>query len=114
MGRRKRDLSYVKPFCYFCDKTFENEIVLHQHQKSKHFMCSICKKKFPTTLNLSSHIMKDHHTKLSKYSIPNLRIPNAIEGRDSPDNNIFGMTGVPKAIVQERTFLGGRFILKQQ
>lgn len=29
MGRKKRDLSYLKPFCYYCDKTFDNEITLH-------------------------------------------------------------------------------------
>ena len=29
MGRKKRDLSYLKPFCYYCDKEFNNEIVLH-------------------------------------------------------------------------------------
>lgn len=66
MGRKKRDYSYVKPFCFFCDKTFDNEIVLHQHQKSKHFSCPECKKKFPTTLNLSAHITKTHQKTLSK------------------------------------------------
>lgn len=109
MGRKKRDLSYVKPFCFFCDKTFDNEIVLHQHQKSKHFTCPEqgCRKKFPTTLNLCTHVTKGHRGGTL------LKVPNAIEGRDSVDNNIFGMTGVPKHVIQERTLIKGKFSLSQ-
>lgn len=99
MGRKKRDLSYVKPFCYFCEKTFPNETMLHQHQKSKHFTCPICYKKFPTTANLVSHMNKLHAVKLEK-------VPNSLEGRDCPDVNIFGMNGVPKHVVKERMIFG--------
>ena len=99
MGRKKRDLSYAKPFCYFCEKVFNNEIVLHQHQKSKHFTCPTCNKKFPTTSNQISHMTKTHTNAISK-------IPNALEGRDSADQNIFGMNGVPKHIIEERLLLG--------
>lgn len=99
MGRKKRDLSFVKPFCYFCEKVFPNEIVLHQHQKSKHFTCHICYKKFPTTSNLVSHVSKLHSVQLQK-------VPNAIEGRDAADINIFGMNGVPKHVVRERMIVG--------
>ena len=56
MGRKKRDLSYLKPFCYYCDKVFNNEIILHQHQKAKHFTCTYCKKKFSTATSLHGHI----------------------------------------------------------
>jgi hypothetical protein len=31
MGRKKRNFSYMDPFCYYCDKVFPNEIVLNQH-----------------------------------------------------------------------------------
>jgi len=34
------------------------------------------------------------------------KIPNAIEGRESADLNIFGMTGVPKHIIEERLLIG--------
>lgn len=99
MGRKKRNLSYVKPFCYFCEKVFNNEIVLHQHQKSKHFTCPTCYKKFPTTSNLVTHMTRTHQGTIA-------RVPNAIEGRDSPDLNIFGMTGVPKHVIRERMVYG--------
>ena len=99
MGRKKRDLSHVKPFCYFCEKIFPNENVLHEHQKSHHYRCHICFKKFPTTQNYVSHMNKMHGVQVTK-------IPNAIEGRDSCDVNIFGMNGVPKHIVRERMVFG--------
>ena len=60
MGRKKRDLSYLKPFCYYCDKVFENDIVLHQHQKAKHFTCTHCKKKFSTAISMHTHITQVH------------------------------------------------------
>lgn len=99
MGRKKRDLSYAKPFCYFCEKEFPNETMLHQHQKNVHFTCPICQKKFPTTANLVHHYSKMHGQQLAK-------VPNALEGRDAPDINIFGMNGVPKHIVRERMIVG--------
>ena len=60
MGRIKWSLDYVKPFCFYCDKVFPNEIVLHQHQKSVHFKCKKCNKKFPSTDNLINHCYKQH------------------------------------------------------
>lgn len=104
MGRRKRDYSYAKPFCYYCDKTFNNEIVLHQHQKGKHFTCDFngdrkeCKKKFPTTASLFNHCKTEHQMDMEKF-----KIPNALEGRNSPDLNIFGMTNVPRKLIEETT-----------
>jgi hypothetical protein len=34
------------------------------------------------------------------------KVPNALEGRDNPDLNIFGMNGVPKHLVRERMVYG--------
>jgi hypothetical protein len=34
------------------------------------------------------------------------KIPNAINGRESADLNIFGMNGVPKHIIEERVLVG--------
>jgi hypothetical protein len=42
---------------------------------------------------------KLHGVKLEK-------VPNALEGRDCPDVNIFGMNGVPKHVVRERVIFG--------
>jgi hypothetical protein len=31
MGRKKRGLNVLKPFCFYCDKEFENASMLLQH-----------------------------------------------------------------------------------
>ena len=66
MGRKKRELSYLKPFCYYCDKVCNDEIVLHQHQKAKHFSCQTCKKKFSTASSMGSHMSQVHKENLEK------------------------------------------------
>lgn len=67
MGRIKRDMSYLLPFCYYCDKTFKNEIVLHQHQKAKHFTCQKCQKKFSTADAMKQHTSQTHKESVNKY-----------------------------------------------
>lgn len=67
MGRKNRDLSYLKPFCFYCDKTFKNEVYLHQHQKAKHFTCQRCAKKFSSCDSLKNHADSAHHEVLTKY-----------------------------------------------
>lgn len=66
MGRKKRDLSYLKPFCYFCDKVFNDEIVLHQHQKAKHFTCMTCRKKFSTASSMVGHKSQVHKENVAR------------------------------------------------
>lgn len=69
MGRKKRDLSYLKPFCYYCNKIFNNEIILHQHQKAKHFTCQNCHKKFSTASSMCTHINSVHKEQITKFSL---------------------------------------------
>jgi hypothetical protein len=88
MGRKKRTVVVLKPFCFYCDKEFNNEIILHQHQKARHFNCRICKKRFSTGPALDTHMLQVHKEKLS-------RVPNAKTGRDGFDISIYGMDGVP-------------------
>lgn len=88
MGRKSRHLVVLKPFCYYCDKEFNNEIILHQHQKARHFNCQECKKRFSTAPALDTHMVQVHKIKLQ-------RVPNAKSGRDSFEISIYGMDGVP-------------------
>ena len=92
MGRKKRTVIALKPFCYYCDKEFNNEIVLHQHQKARHFNCHHCRKRFSTAPALDTHILQVHKEKLS-------RVPNAKAGRDLFDISIYGMDGVPIELI---------------
>lgn len=102
MGRKKRNLDYVKPFCFYCDRVFTNEIVLHQHQKAIHFTCPRCYKKFPSTHNLTTHVHRNHQ----KYKLD--KVPNSLRERENPSLNIFGMTGVPNNFIETRMFVKGK------
>ncbi|KAF7457437.1 zinc finger, C2H2 type domain-containing protein [Cryptosporidium felis] len=77
MGRKKRKVAEIKPFCYYCNREFGDEKVLKQHQKIFRL--------FPQV----------HKETLS-------RIPNAVPGRDIPDIVINGMKGVPPELIAER------------
>jgi hypothetical protein len=88
MGRKKRTVVALKPFCYYCDKEFNNEIVLHQHQKARHFNCKKCGKRFSTAPALDTHMFQVHKIKLRT-------VPNAKATRDTFDISIYGMDGVP-------------------
>lgn len=92
MGRRKRTIVALKPFCYYCDKEFNNEIILHQHQKARHFNCKACKKRFSTAPALDTHMLQVHKEKLRG-------VPNAKSGRELFDISIYGMDGVPMELL---------------
>ena len=92
MGRKKGHIVSLKPFCYYCDKEFNNEVILHQHQKARHFNCAKCKKRFSTAPALDTHELQVHRSNLK-------RVPNAKAGRDSFDISIYGMDGVPIELI---------------
>ncbi|KAF7277240.1 hypothetical protein GWI33_009015 [Rhynchophorus ferrugineus] len=56
MGRKKKKQS--KPWCWYCNREFEDEKILIQHQKAKHFKCHICHKKLYTGPGLSIHYIE--------------------------------------------------------
>ena len=99
MGRKKRNLDYVKPFCYYCDAVFSSEVILHQHQKSKHFTCPECRKKFPTSHNMITHLQRKHQKTIEK-------IPNSIADRGGTELNVFGVYGVPRSFIEEKMMIG--------
>ena len=95
MGRKKRGVNVLKPFCYYCEKEFENANILLQHQKNRHFACKLCTRKFSTASSLQTHMNQVHGQSLPKVS-------NAIAGRDRVDINIYGMDEVPVEIIEDR------------
>ncbi|OII74471.1 zinc finger domain-containing protein [Cryptosporidium ubiquitum] len=95
MGRKKRKVAEIKPFCYYCNREFGDEKVLKQHQKVRHLKCLHCSRKLSTVSGLIVHMLQVHKETLS-------RIPNAIPGRDIPDIVINGMKGVPSELIEER------------
>ncbi|CAN0090848.1 unnamed protein product, partial [Phaeothamnion confervicola] len=63
MGKKKKKTTEVDKediWCFYCDRSFENEEVLIQHQKAKHFKCSICNKKLTTGSGMKIHAQQVH------------------------------------------------------
>lgn len=88
---KKKNKQVLRPWCWYCEREFEDEKVLMQHQKAKHFKCGMCPRRLNTAGGLAVHIQQVH--KLEPESLP--RIENALPGRDGYEVEIFGMEGIP-------------------
>jgi len=93
-GRKKKKKRYVV-FCYYCDRHFDNEKVLIEHQRGKHFKCPICHRRLSSARGMMIHVFQVHKESIDA-------VPHAKKGRDSFELEIFGMVGVPQELVQER------------
>uniref|UniRef100_A0A0G4G0A5 C2H2-type domain-containing protein n=1 Tax=Chromera velia CCMP2878 TaxID=1169474 RepID=A0A0G4G0A5_9ALVE len=96
MGRRKRKTADTKPFCYYCEREFDEEKVLVQHQKAKHFKCHVCNRKLDTAPGLVVHLHQVHKEQF-------LKVPNALPGREDPNLPVIhGMEGMPVDLLREK------------
>ena len=64
MGRKKKK---EKPYCWYCERVFDDEKVLIQHQKAKHFKCEICYKKLYTAGGLKTHVSEVHKKTIARF-----------------------------------------------
>ncbi|KAG5675252.1 hypothetical protein PVAND_005167 [Polypedilum vanderplanki] len=85
MGRKKKKAQ--KPWCWYCNREFDDEKILVQHQKAKHFKCHICHKKLYTAPGLSIHCMQVHKEQIDK-------VPNSLPHRSNIEIEIYGMEGI--------------------
>ncbi|KAJ3255980.1 hypothetical protein HK103_005787 [Boothiomyces macroporosus] len=85
MGKKRKEM---KPWCWYCDREFDDEKVLINHQKAKHFKCDYCGKKLNTAGGMVIHLQQVHKEDVRI-------VPNALPGRESVEIEIFGMEGVP-------------------
>lgn len=81
-------------WCFYCDREFEDERILIQHQKAKHFKCDWCTKKMQNAGGLVVHALQVHKETVKK-------IPNAKEDRDLVEFDIQGMNGIPDEFLSE-------------
>ncbi|KAG1973102.1 BUB3-interacting and GLEBS motif-containing protein ZNF207 [Pimephales promelas] len=79
----------------YCNRDFDDEKILIQHQKAKHFKCHICHKKLYTGPGLAIHCMQVHKETIDG-------VPNAIPGRTDIELEIYGMEGIPEKDMQDR------------
>lgn len=100
MGRKKK--KEAKPWCFYCQREFEDELVLVNHQKAKHFKCHLCSRRLYTGPALVIHCMHVHKEEVKE-------IPNSLPGREDPKINIYGSEGIPDWAQQDfRAFKGQR------
>ncbi|KAI3989965.1 hypothetical protein MKX01_003668 [Papaver californicum] len=90
MGKKKKRASKV--WCYYCEREFDDEKILVQHQKARHFKCHVCHKKLSTAGGMSIHVLQVHKESVAK-------VPNAKPDRESTEIEIFGMQGIPPEIL---------------
>ena len=91
MGKKKKR-STDKVWCYYCDREFDDEKILVQHQKAKHFKCHVCHKKLSTAGGMAIHVLQVHKETVSQ-------VPNAKPGRESTDIEVYGMQGIPSDVL---------------
>ncbi|SPO31557.1 related to zinc finger protein [Ustilago trichophora] len=89
MARKKRKAPQLEAWCWYCDREFEDEKVLLQHQKSKHYRCPQCPRRLNTAGGLAVHLTQVHKAEPDK-------IENTLPGRDSFEIEIYGMAGIPE------------------
>ncbi|KAL5731318.1 Protein SUPPRESSOR OF FRI 4 [Ranunculus cassubicifolius] len=90
MGKKKKRASKV--WCYYCDREFDDEKILVQHQKARHFKCHVCHKKLSTAGGMAIHVLQVHKETVNK-------VPNAKPDRESTEIEIFGMQGIPPEVL---------------
>ncbi len=65
MGKKKKKTYMV--WCFYCEREFEDEKVLIQHQKAKHFKCHVCHKKLSSAGGMVIHVLQVHKESISKF-----------------------------------------------
>ncbi|KAL1873520.1 hypothetical protein Daus18300_003883 [Diaporthe australafricana] len=99
MGKKKRSHPNIeelleRPWCYYCERDFEDLKLLISHQKAKHFKCDRCGRRLNTAGGLSVHMNQVHKETLS-------HVENALPNRQALDVEIFGMEGVPEEVREQ-------------
>ncbi|PBP18801.1 RING-6 protein [Diplocarpon rosae] len=97
-GKKKRghpDVEEVlqRPWCYYCERDFDDLKILISHQKAKHFKCERCGRRLNTAGGLSVHMNQVHKETLTS-------VDNSLPNRQGLEVEIFGMEGIPEDVVQ--------------
>ncbi|KAM0329465.1 hypothetical protein ACHAQA_004774 [Verticillium albo-atrum] len=84
----------ARPWCYYCERDFEDLKLLISHQKAKHFKCDRCGRRLNTAGGLSVHLNQVHKETLE-------HVEHALPNRQGLDVEIFGMEGIPADILEQ-------------
>ncbi|KAG9242470.1 hypothetical protein BJ878DRAFT_425825 [Calycina marina] len=83
----------ARPWCYYCERDFDDLKILISHQKAKHFKCERCGRRLNTAGGLSVHMNQVHKETLTT-------VENSLPNRAGLEVEIFGMEGIPEDVVQ--------------
>ncbi|KAK9469123.1 hypothetical protein V1512DRAFT_280925 [Lipomyces arxii] len=84
-----------RPWCFYCERDFDDLKVLISHQRAQHFKCDKCNKRLNTAGGLVIHVQQVHKETLTA-------VFNALPGRERTDIEIFGLEGIPEEVIQAR------------
>ncbi|KAI1001526.1 hypothetical protein K3495_g6672 [Podosphaera aphanis] len=98
VGKKKRNHPDIeellaRPWCYYCERDFDDLKILISHQKAKHFKCERCGRRLNTAGGLSVHMNQVHKETLAK-------VDNSLPNRQGLEVEIFGMEGIPEDVAQ--------------
>ncbi|TVY34480.1 BUB3-interacting and GLEBS motif-containing protein [Lachnellula subtilissima] len=98
VGKKKRGHPDVeellsRPWCYYCERDFDDLKILISHQKAKHFKCERCGRRLNTAGGLSVHMNQVHKETLTM-------VDNSLPNRQGLEVEIFGMEGIPEDVSQ--------------
>lgn len=65
MGKKKKK-EQSKPWCYFCNRVFDEQSQLITHQLNKHFKCATCNKKLSNSKSLAVHSYQVHRVSITR------------------------------------------------
>jgi len=104
----------ARPWCYYCERDFDDLKILINHQKARHFKCERCGRRLNTAGGKSSSSgpqitiatndtqgLSVHMTQVHKETLAT--IENALPNRSGLDVEIFGMEGIPEDVVTSHT-----------
>ncbi|KAI3622999.1 hypothetical protein CBS14141_004332 [Malassezia furfur] len=91
---KKKKAPQLDAWCWYCDREFEDEKVLIQHQKARHFKCHLCPRRLNTAGGLAVHLGQVHKAEPTA-------LENTLPGRSSFEIEIYGMVGVPEPDLRE-------------
>ncbi|KAK5109139.1 hypothetical protein LTR62_007501 [Meristemomyces frigidus] len=97
VGKKKRNHETMedvlgRPWCYYCERDFDDLKILMNHQKAKHFKCDKCNRRLNTIGGLRVHMSQVHKENIDT-------VENALPGRTDVDVEIFGMEGIPEDVM---------------
>ena len=64
---KKKRASELDAWCWYCDREFEDEKVLIQHQKARHFKCPFCPRRLNTAGGLAVNLGQVHKAEPDRY-----------------------------------------------